>query len=83
MDLEPRLVRRYHQLVRSHKMTSDLLNSGVKSSLISNKAFSQTQAAWRYFNNERCELMELMKPMIKTAKTQLASDCNYALIAHD
>ncbi len=25
MDLEPRLVRRYHQLVRSHMMTSDLL----------------------------------------------------------
>ena len=48
MDLEPRLVRRYHQLVRSHMMTSDLLSSGVKSSLRSNNAFSQTQAAWRF-----------------------------------
>jgi hypothetical protein len=62
-------------------MTSDLLSSGVKSSLRSNKAFSQTQAAWRFFNNERCELMELMKPMIEAAKTQLESDCDYALIA--
>jgi hypothetical protein len=44
MDLEARLVRRYHQLVRSHMVTSDLLSSGVKSSLESNEAFSQTQA---------------------------------------
>ena len=28
MDLDARLVRRYHQLVRSHMITSDLLSPG-------------------------------------------------------
>lgn len=84
MDLERRLQRRYHQLVRSHMVTSDLLSAGVKSSLKSNKAFSQTQAAWRFFNNERCSLNELIKPILSSAKEQISQLCNtYALIAHD
>ena len=83
MDLEARLVRRYHQLVRSHMVTSDLLSPGVKSSLKSNKAFSQTQAAWRFFNNERCELGELVKPMLTHAVTQSEACQNYALMVHD
>ena len=83
MDLEPRLIRRYHQLVRSHMMTSNLLSSGVKNSLKSNMAFSQTQAAWRFFNNERCELMEFVKPMLESAKNQEDACLDCALIAHD
>ena len=83
MDLEPRLIRRYHQLVRSHMMTSNLLSSGVKNSLKSNMAFSQTQAAWRFFNNERCELMELVKPMLESAKNQEDACLYCALIAHN
>lgn len=83
MDLEPRLVRRYHQLVRSHMIKSDLLSPGVKSSLKSNQAFSQTQGAWRFFNNERCELTELIKPMLESAKSQSESCSDYGLIVHD
>ena len=83
MDLEVRLTRRYQQLVRSHMVTSDLLSPGVKSSLKSNKAFSETQAAWRFFNNERCALRELIKPILKHAVTQ-SEECNsYALLVHD
>lgn len=83
MDLEPRLVRRYHPLVRSHMVTSDLLSPGVKSSLKGNKAFSQTQGAWRFFNNERCELPELIKPMLEHAESQSESCKDYGLIVHD
>lgn len=43
MDLDPRLVRRYQQLVRSHLLTSDLLSSGVKIALSKHDAFNQTQ----------------------------------------
>lgn len=83
MDLDKRLVRRYHQLVRSHMSTSDLLSPGVKSSLQSTKAFSQTQAAWRFFNNERCGLHELMKPILEQAITSIDECHSYGLIAHD
>ena len=83
MDLDIRLIRRYHQLVRSHMLTSDLLSAGVKSSLKSNTAFSQTQAAWRFFNNERCELTELMKPLIEQADQRLDACGSYGLVVHD
>ena len=84
MDLERRLQRRYDQLVRSHMVSSDLLSAGVKSSLKSNKAFSRTQAAWRFFNNERCSLTELIKPILSSATEQMSQLCNaYVLIADD
>lgn len=83
MELEARLIRHYHQLVRSHMVKSDLLSPGVKSSLKSNKAFSQTQAAWRFFNNERCELGELVKPILEQAVNRSEECLNYGLIVHD
>ncbi len=84
MDLEPRLVRRYQQLVRSHMLTSDFLSSGVKSTLSKHDAFNQTQGAWRFFNNERCSLDKLMKPILSSALTQASQQCvNHTLIAHD
>lgn len=83
MDLEARLIRRYHQLVRSHMITSDLLSPGVKSSLKNKEAFSQTQAAWRFFNNERCELGELVKPILEHAIAGSEGCQNYGLMVHD
>lgn len=83
MDLEVRLKRRYHQLVRSHMIQSDILSSGVKSSLKSNKAFSQTQAAWRFFNNERCTLRELVKPLLEHGIQCSGETKAYGLVVHD
>jgi hypothetical protein len=83
MDLERRLKCRYHQLVRSHMVTSDLLSAGVKSNLKSNKAFSQTQAAWRFFNNDRCTLFALAAPMLNHA-IESSKECkDYGLVVHD
>ena len=82
--LEARLERRYKKLVRSHMMSSDLLSSGIKSSLDGCEAFSQTQAAWRFFNNDRCSLEALMQPILASGKKQTKDLCHeYALIAHD
>lgn len=84
MDMEPRLVKRYHQLVKSHMKQNNLLSPGIKQTLSSSSAFSQTQAAWRFFNNERCELKELIKPLIESAHQQVVSSCkDYGLVAHD
>jgi hypothetical protein len=83
MDLDVRLKRRYEQLVRSHMITSELLSSGVKSSIKSNNAFSQTQAAWRFFNNERCKISELIKPILAHGVDQSKECDSYALMVHD
>lgn len=84
MDLDPRLIRRYHKLVKSHMKPNNLLSAGVKGNLESNDLFTQTQATWRFLNNETCKLSELIKPILNTAVTQSDQLCrNYALIAHD
>ena len=84
MDLEPRLIKRYQQLVRSHMLTSDFLSSGIKSALSKHDAFNQTQAAWRFFNNEPCSLDKLVKPILNSALEQASQQCiNHTLIAHD
>ena len=83
MNLETRLESRYKKLVRSHMM-SDLLSNGVKSTLDTSDAFSQTQAAWRFFNNDRCTLETLMRPILKSGIKQTQESCrNYILVAHD
>lgn len=83
MDLELRHKRRYEQLVRSHMIKSDELSAGVKSSLKSTQSFNETQAAWRFFNNERCKLDELAKPLVAHG-IKHSEDCGqYGLIAHD
>ena len=84
MDLDSRLVKRYDKLVRSHMMNSDFLSSGVKSALHSTDSFSQTQAAWRFLNNDACNLQELIKPILKAGLEAANTHCvNYVLIAHD
>ena len=84
MDLDKRLVRRYNQLVKSHMKMSTLLTPGVRSTLEGSEAFTQTQAAWRFFNNERCSLSELIKPIQRMALDQ-SEQLNkaYNLVAHD
>ena len=83
MDLELRLKRRYDQLVRSHMIKSDMLSAGVKSGLKSTQSFNETQAAWRFFNNERCELGELMKPLLAHGIKHSEDVAQYGLVAHD
>jgi len=83
MDLDLRLIKRHTQLVRSHMIQSDLLSSGTKSSLKSNAAFSETQAAWRFYNNKNCDRKELMKPILAHGVAQSALCENYVLVPHD
>lgn len=84
MDLDPRLLRRYDELVKSHMKLNNMLSPGVKSLLNEHSAFSQTQAAWRFLNNERCYLSELIKPILNNALNQSEQFCkDYALVAHD
>jgi hypothetical protein len=82
--MDKRLEVRYQRLVRSHMNMNNKLASGVKSQLNKDVAFAQTQAAWRFFNNDDVTILELNKPLQLTAHELCDSECNeYALIAHD
>lgn len=84
MALEKRLERRYQQLVRSHMSSSNFLSAGIKSTLKSSYAFAQTQGAWRFFNNERCDFNDLMRPLLEAALEHTKTLCvSYGLVAHD
>ena len=84
MDIDPRLSRRYNLLVKSQIKVSEQLSSGVKSVLSESEAFSQTQAAWRFFNNENCKLTELIKPILTSGLSESEKICkDYCLVSHD
>lgn len=82
--MDKRLEKRYQKLVRSHMSTNHELASGIKSQLNKDAAFAQTQAAWRFLNNENCSLIELNKPLLLAAHELCDTEClEYALVAHD
>lgn len=82
--MEKRLEKRYEQLVRSHMHTHSKLAAGIKSHLKEDTAFTQTQAAWRFLNNENCTLIDLSKPLLTAAHELCKDECSeYALVAHD
>lgn len=82
--MEKRLEKRYDQLVRSHMNSNDKLASGIKAQLKDDVAFSQAQAAWRFFNNENVILTDLAKPILDAGHELCGEDAgDYALVAHD
>src|SRR5438477_12849074 len=82
--MDPRLEKRYEQLVQSHMRVGHELAPGIKSTLNKDIAFNQTQAAWRFLNNEHCTLEKLCKPLLKAAHELSEQECdNYLLIPHD
>ena len=61
--MERRLRRRYCLLVKSHCRAATELAAGVSSILGANAAWSATQGAWRFLNNERIGLDTLVQPL--------------------
>lgn len=82
--MEPRLEKRYEQLVRTHMQAGHELAAGAKSILNEDAAFNQTQAAWRFYNNNSCTLSELSQPLLKAAHQASESECDaFILVPHD
>jgi hypothetical protein len=58
--------------------------TGLRSLPETNKAFAATQAAWRFFANERISLPALNQPILDYAREMSSSRLNrYALVIHD
>ena len=81
---DERLENRWLFLVRSQMKVSSALAAGVGGLPSSKAAFAATQAAWRFYNNERVEFRELVEPMREYVRTQVCSmPSPFLIVAHD
>lgn len=82
--LEKRLKSRYLKLVQSHMHSVPKLAAGVASVPSIASAFAATQAAWRFFNNQRVSLPTLIEPLRSAGRDRLArTEVPFALLIHD
>jgi hypothetical protein len=82
--LEPRLQKRFLILVQSHMRSAPELAAGVASLPSCNEAFAAVQAAWRFLNNDRVGLPQLIDPLRQVARSRIERlNSRFALLVHD
>lgn len=82
--LELRLQRRYEILVNSHMHTVPKLAAGVAALPSAGSSFAATQAAWRFFNNDRVTLDALAAPLREAGRSSVEGlDEEFVLLVHD
>jgi Transposase DDE domain len=77
---EPRLQGRYHQLIVSQLSSAQRLAAGVHAPPTLAKGFATTQAAWRFYSNDRVTLPGLCAPLLEHARTSAAECCDQWLL---
>lgn len=83
-EFEPRLHRRYQQLVMEHLSPAQKIAAGLRALPDHGSAFASTQAAWRFYANPRVTHQELMTPVLEYAQKAVQAECqHYALCIHD
>jgi hypothetical protein len=83
-NLEPRLQRRYDQLVQEHVAPLQAVAAGLRAAPSTLTAFASTQAAWRFCANPRATLPILAQPLLDLARQAVPIDClDYALVVLD
>jgi hypothetical protein len=82
--MDRRLQRRYVQLIKEHMSSSTRTAAGPALLPGQGKAAAATQAAWRFFNNDRVEIAALAEPL-RQAGRDAAAQCpsDFVLLAHD
>ncbi len=84
LNLEPRLQRRYQQLVTEQMSPTQTVAAGLRALPTGAKAFASTQAAWRFYSNPAVSLPQLVEPLIASAKQMLTDEGgDFALLIHD
>jgi hypothetical protein len=82
--LDPRLQRRYQQLVQEHLGQAKATSAGLRPLPTETTAFASTQAAWRFWRNRRVTLPHLTQPLLDCVHTAAQQDClQYLLVVHD
>jgi hypothetical protein len=82
--LEVRLQKRYLIIVQSHLRSAPELAAGVASVPGTSEAFAATQATWRFLNNERVGLPDLVEPLREVARNSVRElKSRFVLLVHD
>jgi hypothetical protein len=82
--MDARLQKRYWQLVREHMTSPPKVAAGPKAAMGKCQSFASTQALWRFLDNSRVTLPQLVIPLRVTAcRTVAESESSYALLVHD
>jgi hypothetical protein len=71
-------------LVEEHLSSADRLAAGLRALPDTAKAFSFTQAAWRFYHNPRVTLSRLARPLVAAGREAVAQHCDaFVLVVHD
>jgi hypothetical protein len=82
--LESRLQKRYLIMVQSHLRSAPELAAGVASLPGTSEAFAATQATWRFLNNERIGMPDLVEPLREVGRSRVRElKSRFALLVHD
>lgn len=82
--MDRRLQRWYVKLVKAHMSSAKTTAAGPSIPAIGVVGASATQAAWRFFNNDRVELAALAEPLREAGRQACQqSDSEFVLLAHD
>lgn len=83
-EIEPRLQRRFEELVTQHLADKDKLAAGLRALPEIAGSFTAAQGAWRFYHNPRVSLPQLMEPSLAAAREASLSECDqYLLAVHD
>ncbi len=83
-SLEQRLRKRYLIMVQSHLRSAPQLAAGVASLPGTSQAFAATQATWRFLNNERVGMPDLVEPLREVGRSRVGElKSRFALLVHD
>jgi len=70
--------------VAEHLNATDTLSAGLRALPNKSTSFASTQAAWRFYKNDRVTLTKLHEPLLIAAHKGIATQCShYALCVHD
>ena len=82
--MERRLQKRYWLLVGSHMKVASPHSAAIAKLPATSSGFAATQAAWRFFSNERVSLHDMMVPIRDVGRlASEESDSNFVLAVHD
>jgi hypothetical protein len=82
--IEPRLQRRFEELVIEHLADKDKLAAGLRALPETSGSFAAAQGAWRFYHNPRVSLPQLIEPSLAAAREASLSECDqYLLAVHD
>ena len=82
--MDRRLQSRYRTIVRQQVQAAQALAAGLHALPGAQSSFAAIQAAWRFLNNERVGLPELVEPLREAGRqAAAASSASHLLVVHD